>query len=66
MSIEERITGLDWDRLEQEIDQRGWATTGPLLGRDQCAALAESYDDDNLYRSRVVMARHGFGDQCQS
>jgi len=61
MSIEERITGLDWDRLEQEIDQRGWATTGPLLGRDQCAALAESYDDDNLYRSRVVMARHGFG-----
>jgi hypothetical protein len=61
MSIEERITGLDWDRLEQEIDQRGCATTGPLLGRDQCAALAESYDDDNLYRSRVVMARHGFG-----
>ncbi|MFL6724264.1 MAG: 2OG-Fe(II) oxygenase [Sphingomicrobium sp.] len=61
MSIEERIAGLDWDRLEQEIDQRGWATTGSLLGRDQCAALAESYDDDRLYRSRVVMARHGFG-----
>ncbi|MFL6855153.1 MAG: 2OG-Fe(II) oxygenase [Sphingomicrobium sp.] len=61
MSIEERIAGLDWDRLEQEIDQRGWATTGSLLGRDQCAALAESYDDDRLYRSRVVMARYGFG-----
>ena len=61
MSIETRIAGLEWDRLHQEIDRRGWATTGPLLSGEECGALAEAYDDDELYRSRVVMARHGFG-----
>ena len=61
MAIESRIAGLDWDRITQEIDRRGWATTGQLLSRDECAALASSYDEEGLYRSRVVMARHGFG-----
>lgn len=61
MSIETRIAGLEWGRLELEIDQRGWATTGCLLTREDCAGLASCYDDDSLYRSRVVMARHGFG-----
>jgi len=27
----------------------------------ECAGLAESYDSDQLFRSRIVMARHGFG-----
>jgi hypothetical protein len=61
MPIETRIAGLDWDRITKEIDQRGWATTGPLLTQEECAVLANSYDDDGLFRSRVVMARHGFG-----
>jgi hypothetical protein len=34
---------------------------GPLLGADECAALSAHYDDDTRFRSRVVMARHGFG-----
>ena len=61
MSIKERIAALDWDRLNQEIDQQGWATTGPLLTDDERDGLAAAYDDESLYRSRVVMARHGFG-----
>lgn len=61
MSIETRIAGLDWGRLTDEIDRRGWATTGPLLSQEECVRLAEGYDVDRLYRSRVVMARHGFG-----
>ncbi len=61
MSIETRIAGLDWERIEQEIDQRGWATTGQLLSCDECAALTASYDDESLFRSQVMMARHGFG-----
>lgn len=61
MSIETRIAALNWDRLTDEIGRQGWATTGPLLTADERTALAASYDDDGLYRSRVVMARHGFG-----
>jgi hypothetical protein len=34
---------------------------GPLLTPKQCDELAASYDADGIVRSRVVMARHGFG-----
>jgi hypothetical protein len=61
MSIQTRIADLDWERLTHEIGAHGWATTGPLLNAAECTALSEAYDDDRLFRSRVVMARHGFG-----
>jgi hypothetical protein len=60
MAIETRIAQLDWDRIAREIDQRGWATTGTLLTDKERIELTAAYDDDGLYRSRVVMARHGF------
>ena len=56
-----RIARLDWDRITAELDARGNATTGPVLSRAECEALASAYDADQLFRSRVVMARHGFG-----
>ncbi len=43
------------------IDEQGWAVLPRLLSAADCAALACRYDDSELYRSRVVMARHGFG-----
>jgi hypothetical protein len=61
MSIATRIAGLEWDRIDHDLDQQGWATTGPLLTSEECAETANAYDDEGLYRSRVVMARHGFG-----
>lgn len=61
MSIEQRIAALEWARIETELDERGWALTGPLLTPDERQALIRSYGDDGLYRSTVVMARHGFG-----
>ena len=61
MSVGSRIDSLDWDRLTAEIDRQGWATTGPLLTAEECRKLAGCYDEDALFRSRVIMARHGFG-----
>jgi len=55
------IDTLDWARIEGELDAFGCATTGPLLDEAACAALAARYDDDTGFRSRIVMARHGFG-----
>ena len=59
--LSDRIGGLDWSRIETELDERGCATTGPLLTPAECAVLVDDYDTDDLFRSRVVMARHGFG-----
>jgi hypothetical protein len=59
--LHERIAALDWAGLHLALDQRGFARTGPLLTADECASLSSRYEDEALYRSRVVMARHGFG-----
>jgi hypothetical protein len=49
------------DTFADDLDARGFARTGPLLSARECEALAAAYDDDARFRSRVVMARHGFG-----
>jgi hypothetical protein len=56
-----RVAALDWTRLASELDERGCATTGALLTPAECAALVDGYDAEAAFRSRVVMARHGFG-----
>jgi hypothetical protein len=60
-SIRERVTALDWNAIAADLDAYGCATIGPLLAPDECATLAQSYASDGLFRSRVIMARHGFG-----
>lgn len=55
------IATLDWARIGAELDAFGCATTGPLLDAAVCAGLAASYDREEGFRSRIVMARHGFG-----
>ena len=59
--VAERIAALDWDKVAAELDMRGHATTGPILTDAECRELAALYDEDGAFRSRVVMARHGFG-----
>jgi uncharacterized protein len=56
-----RTAALDWAQIAAEIDAHGCAGTGVLLEGDECVALAKIYASDPLFRSRVVMARHGFG-----
>ncbi len=55
------IAGLDWARIGAELDAFGCATTGSLVDAASCAALASLYDREDGFRSRIVMARHGFG-----
>jgi hypothetical protein len=56
-----RVDALDWPRIGADLDTRGCAVIENLLDAEQCAALAALYSDDAHFRSRVVMARHGFG-----
>jgi hypothetical protein len=59
--LAQRVAGFDWPRIEADLDAQGYATTGPLLTAEECRALAGLYPEDNPFRSRIVMARHGFG-----
>jgi hypothetical protein len=53
--------GIAWDRVAAELDGVGYGLTGPLLDATQCRELSGVYGQDAIFRSRVVMARHGFG-----
>lgn len=59
--IAERVAGLDWARIGAELDSFGCAVTGPLLTPAECTGVAGLYDREEGFRSRIVMARHGFG-----
>ncbi|MBB3220566.1 hypothetical protein FHS02_001365 [Massilia umbonata] len=52
---------VDWQRVEDELNAFGCARMPGLLAPDDCASLAAAYDEASLFRSRIVMARHGFG-----
>jgi hypothetical protein len=52
---------LDWSRIAAELDGHGCAVVGPLLTPQQCETLVALYDNSENFRSRVVMARHGYG-----
>jgi hypothetical protein len=52
---------LDWDSIARELDAAGCAVVPGLIDPDECAQYAESYASPQLFRSRVVMERHGFG-----
>jgi hypothetical protein len=60
-AIAARVAALDWTRIAADLDAHGCAVTGALLTPAECRALAASYPSDALFRSRVIMARHGFG-----
>jgi hypothetical protein len=51
----------DWRRIAAELDEQGWAILPGLMREADCDAIAGLYDREDGFRSRVVMARHGFG-----
>jgi hypothetical protein len=57
----DRVDRTDWARAERDLDALGWAVLPNLLRPEECADVAALYDQEHLFRSRIVMARHGFG-----
>jgi hypothetical protein len=59
--IAERLNGITWERMEAELDDYGSSILERLLTAEECDAVTAIYPDERVFRSRVVMARHGFG-----
>src|SRR5579872_7048947 len=54
-----RITDAD---LSAALDRDGYAVLPGLIGAEECRSFVALYDERDAFRSRVVMARHGFGE----
>jgi hypothetical protein len=61
MTISARVDALDWTAVTAALWDRGHAHVPSFLTPDECRSLAASYDTA-AFRSRVDMARHGFGE----
>src|SRR5690348_211966 len=61
VDIDARLRVVDWGAIAGELDAYGCAMLDALLSPQECRALARLYPHDALFRSRVVMGRHGFG-----
>ena len=60
-SLAQRIGAVDWFDVERELNASGISMLRNLLSAAECDALTALYPTEALFRSRVVMARHGFG-----
>jgi hypothetical protein len=61
VDIATRVAGYNWARISEHLDAHGWAMFPKLLTSSECTAIAGLYDDDDTFRSHIIMARHGFG-----
>jgi uncharacterized protein len=59
--VAQTIDALDWQAIEADLDAFGAAVAPKLIAPESCRAVAALYEDDARFRSRVVMAKHGFG-----
>jgi len=50
-----------WERVSEELDAEGHAIIKGFLSPDECDGIRALYQEEKLFRSHVVMERHGFG-----
>lgn len=55
------MEAYDWQSHINEIDSTGCTILPELLTQAECSAIADLYLEESNFRSRVYMARHGFG-----
>ena len=60
-NIIQKIENTDWKIITETMHQNGYAIIPNLLSGEQCETLKSNYDNSNLYRKTVTMARYRFG-----
>lgn len=60
-SVATRVARYDWPEAAANLDRYGCAVFENLLAPEECRAAAALFAQDDLFRSQVHMARHGFG-----
>ncbi len=57
----ERAAGLDWRHIATSLDTDAYAVLSAVLSAQECDSLVAIYEANERFRSRIDMARHGFG-----
>ena len=54
-------TDISWEPVSQALDAEGNAVIKSILTADECDNIRALYQQEKIFRSNVVMERHGFG-----
>ncbi|HJP69852.1 MAG TPA: 2OG-Fe(II) oxygenase, partial [Sphingomicrobium sp.] len=60
-TLTERISNRDWQNCYTALNLDGWSVLRNLIDEQECDRVAGLYGTSALFRSHVVMSRHGFG-----
>lgn len=55
------LSGIDWEKAIDEMNQKGFALLPAVLSADTCDNLISEYDSPSLYRKTITMERYRFG-----
>ena len=56
-----RSVELDWGHIATSLDKDAYAVLSAVLSPQECDSLVAIYEANERFRSRIDMARHGFG-----
>ncbi|MBV8905436.1 MAG: 2OG-Fe(II) oxygenase, partial [Acidobacteriia bacterium] len=59
--VAQRVSALDWKQAGADVDAHGCAVIRSVLKPEECESLVAGYGQEKQFRSRIVMAQHGFG-----
>lgn len=60
-SLAERAAAVNWQQVSNDLDAEGSAPIKRIISPGECDEIRALYNKDDLFRSQVVMERHGFG-----
>src|SRR5689334_9773198 len=61
MSATRVISAIDWQQVAKDLDAEGHAVIKHVLSAAEAAEISSLYQNEDLFRSRVIMERHRFG-----
>lgn len=59
--IKARVENLDWESIQNELDEQGFAKLPAILTKEECEFFMEMYGEEESYRTTINMTRYRFG-----
>lgn len=61
IDISERVSGIDWNIVTNEMDKNGYSIVSQFLPVKYCMELIYEYENSPIYRKSISMEKHSFG-----
>jgi len=58
---EEKLSSVDWERVTEEMNAKGYAIIPDVISNEQCEQLVNNYSSTAQYRKTITMERYRFG-----